>query len=403
MLIDAPLLDFDVFHRVDLPARAGAIRGREAACDVRDVTPLAIGLTDGRAYTYVPAGNSIAIAAGIDGPALTVELSLRAWSDLVQEIRTVPALIFAAEIRVTRGDPELLRRWLPALRALYAGVPIYDPQAVDLRDRNGEPLDLQRSYTLGDATDEMRHFFRRAGFLHLRHVFSADEIAALRAVVDELQVAARPGDDRSWWAKDASGRPVLCRLVYTGLSAPRIAALDDDPRIRRIIGLTGLDLRPAPDRQEGHSVVIKNPGVVEGLSDLPWHQDCGLGGHPITCPAIGIGVQLEPATAETGQLHVLAGSQGASCHPFGEAELAHLPRVALTTHAGDCTVHIADVMHAAPPPQGAGPGRRTLYVSFFSPRMFDYIGPGQAYNDIVRRRRADGHAAHTDEILAGRA
>lgn len=139
MLVDAPLLDFDVFHRVDLPARAVTVRGREAARDVRDVTPLAIGLTDGRAYTYVPAGDSIAIVAGIDGSALTVELPARAWSDLVQEIRTVPALIFAGEIRVTRGNPELLRRWQPALRALYAGVPIYDPEAVDLRDQNGEP------------------------------------------------------------------------------------------------------------------------------------------------------------------------------------------------------------------------------------------------------------------------
>lgn len=401
-MIDAPVLDFDAFHRADLPARIVATRGREAARDVRDVTPLAIGLTDGRAYTYVPAGDSIAVVAGIDGSPLTVELSPRAWSDLVQEIRTVPALIFTGEICVTRGDPELLRRWQPALRALYAGVPIYDPEAVDLRDQNGEPLDLQRSFTLDDSTDAMRHFFQRAGFLLLRQVFSADEIAALRAVVDALQAAARPGDDRSWWAKDASGRAVLCRLVYTGLSAPRIAALDDDPRLRRIVALTGLDLRPAPDRQEGHSVVIKNPGAVEGLSDLPWHQDCGLGGHPITCPAIGIGVQLEAATPATGQLHVLAGSHGASCHPFGDAELAHLPRVALTTQAGDCTVHIADVMHAAPPPRGVGRGRRTLYVSFFSPRMFDSIGPGQAYNDIVRRRRPDGHVAHTREILARR-
>jgi len=134
---------------------------------------------------------------------------------------------------------------------------------------------------------------------------------------------------------------------------------------------------------------------------LPWHQDCGLGGHPYTCPAVAIGVQLEAATPDSGQLHFIAGTQGSSCHPFTAADLPRLPHVALATAAGDCTVHVTDVVHAAPPPRGRG--RRTLYLPYFPPRMFDVIGPGEAYNDIVRRRRSDGHVPHTDEILAGRA
>jgi hypothetical protein len=249
----------------------------------------------------------------------------------------------------------------------------------------------------------MSHFFHRAGFLHLRGVFPPEEIAALRAAVDELQAAARPGDDRSWWAKDAGGHQVLCRLVYTGLHSPRIAALTSDPRLFRICALSGFELRPTMDRQEGQSVVIKNPDIVEGLSDLPWHQDCGLGGHPITCPGVAVGIQLEAATPQSGQLHFVAGTHGASCHPFQESDLPRLPHVALTTEAGDCTFHIKDVMHAAPPPSGSGACRRTLYVSFLSPRAYEFIGPGEAYNDIVRRRRADGHVAHTTEVLAGKA
>ena len=35
----------------------------------------------------------------------------------------------------------------------------------------------------------------------------------------------------------------------------------------------------ARDIQEHGSVVIKNPEIVSGLSDLPWHRDCGIGGH----------------------------------------------------------------------------------------------------------------------------
>ncbi len=401
-MIQGPLLDFEAFHRVDLPRRIGTEVGRSAAADVRGIEPLAFVLPDGRGYTYAPAGGSIAIEAGTERAAVVVALSLRAWSDLVQEIRTVPSLIFAGEIRIARGEPALLRRWQPALRALYSGMPIYDPAAFAPLDDQGQPLDLHRTFTLDDSDAAMRAFFLAAGFLHLRQVFSAAEIAALRAAVDELQAAARPGDGRSWWAKDTAGRQVVCRLVYTGLSSPRIAALDDDARIRRIVAMTGFDLRPAPDRQEGHSVVIKNPGIAEGLSDLPWHQDCGLGGHPITCPAVAIGIQLEAATPATGQLHFLAGSHGASCHPVDDADTT-LPRIAISAAAGDCTVHIADVMHAAPAPTGAGAGRRTLYVTFYSPQMFARIGRGEAYNDIVRSRRADGHVAHTAEVLSGKA
>jgi ectoine hydroxylase-related dioxygenase (phytanoyl-CoA dioxygenase family) len=105
--------------------------------------------------------------------------------------------------------------------------------------------------------------------------------------------------------------------------------------------------------------VIKNPDVVEGLSDLPWHRDCGLGGHPITCPTINIGLQLDAATAETGRLHVVPGTWRFSCH---RRDLDRAPAVAIDTEPGDCTVHFGDVMHAAPPPTGAGPGRRAIYT-----------------------------------------
>jgi hypothetical protein len=402
-MLEFPLVDFDQFHRSELPPRLTSARGREAADDVRGVPALAFALADGRSYTYAAEDCALGIVPGSDAATVVVELSARAWSDLVQEVRTIPALIYGGELRFARGEPALLRRWQPALRALYSGMPIFDPTQVDLDDEHGRRLDLGRSFTLDDRAEEMSHFFHRAGFLHLRGVFPTQEIAELRSVVDELQAAARPGDDLSWWAKDAGGRQVLCRLVYTGLRSPRIAALAADPRLLRICALSGFDLRPTMDRQEGQSVVIKNPGVVEGLSDLPWHQDCGLGGHPITCPGVAVGIQLEAATPESGQLHFVAGTHGASCHPFQDADLPRLPHVALATEAGDCTFHIKDVMHAAPPPTGSGACRRTLYVSFLSPRAYEFIGPGEAYNDIVRRRRADGHVAHTTEILSGKA
>jgi hypothetical protein len=176
---------------------------------------------------------------------------------------------------------------------------------------------------------------------------------------------------------------VLCRLIYLGLVEPGIAALSDDPRLHRLMALAGERLRPACDRSDGHSVVIKNAGVVEGLSDLPWHRDCGLGGHPVTCPALNIGVQLDAATAETGRLHFVPGSWRVSCH---RGDLACARTVAVDTEPGDVTVHLGDVMHAAPPPTGSGPGRRALYVSCMPERAYDVIPPGKSYNDVILAR-----------------
>lgn len=42
-------------------------------------------------------------------------------------------------------------------------------------------------------------------------------------------------------------------------------------------------------------------------------------------------------------------------------------------------------MHASPKPTGMG-GRRTMYVDFCPPKLAEHVGPGQAFNDIVRNR-----------------
>jgi hypothetical protein len=60
--------------------------------------------------------------------------------------------------------------------------------------------------------------------------------------------------------------------------------------------------------------------------------------------------------------------------------------VEIDTEPGDVTVHIQDVMHASPEPTGEG-GRRTFYVTFYPPTLWDHIGEGQAYNDVIRNRQ----------------
>jgi ectoine hydroxylase-related dioxygenase (phytanoyl-CoA dioxygenase family) len=166
----------------------------------------------------------------------------------------------------------------------------------------------------------------------------------------------------------------------------------------RIGALGGADLRAAPDRLDGHGVVIKVPGAETGLADLPWHRDCGMGGHPVKCPMLNIGIQLDAATPAAGQLHMLAGSHLGTSRMPSDVEDASLPVAALATQPGDVTVHFGHTLHAAPPPADRRvAGRRALYVSFVPPLTFEMIGPGRGYNDVLFTRD-QGRVRHIDEL-----
>ena len=253
-----PALDFDDYHRRVLPARCRSGAGRAAARDVRGARPIAFLLTDGRAYRLTPGADAIAVEPGAEAPTV-VELDPRSWSDFVHELHTAAGLLYGGRIRFVRGEPSDLERWEPALRALFSGRPIFDPERCDFRDCAGAPLDLHRRFTLDDADDELRHFLDQTGYLLVERVFARDELARIAAAADRVRATAQPGDARSWWAKRTDGAPVLCRLIYLGLAAPEIAALSDEPRLRRLAGLVEEPLRPTLDRCDGHSLVIKNP------------------------------------------------------------------------------------------------------------------------------------------------
>ena len=320
-----------------------------------------------------------------------IEVSRETFSDFANELRTCFGLLYAGLAEVYRGDFGWLERWEPALRALYHGRPIIDPASLDLPD------DLHRSFTLDDSDADLSSFLNDTGFLHVRGVLSADEIAALSDEVERHRAEARPDDGHSWWATSADGTEVCCRLIYLGQRSPLVAGLGDDARLVRLGALGGDGLVPEVDCLDGQSVVIKNPEITAGLSDLPWHRDCGLGGHPVLCPSVGIGIQLDRASAETGQLHFVAGSHRGSSHPLKPGDEQHQPVVAIDAEPGDVTVHFGHILHAAPPPTGTGPCRRALYVTYTRPETLDFVGEGKGYNDVLFEH--DGQVHSVDEIM----
>lgn len=388
-MLTFPTVDFDEFHSVTLPRLVAAGNGPLAGADVARAPRIAFSV-EGAAYTYVPVDGTVVIRAGDAEADTVVAMSRATFSDYANELRSCFGLAYGADVVVERGSYDDWFRWEPAIRALYAGRPLYDPSWVD-------GVDLDRSFTLDDDDAEIAAFLDATGFCHVRAAFSTEEIAVLVAETERLTQAARPDDGRSWWTT-VDGRDACCRLIYANERSDAIAALAGDPRLARLHALARTPLVPEVDCLDGIGVVIKQPGAERGLADLPWHQDCGLGGHPVLCPSVAVGIQLDPATAQTGQLHFLAGSHRGSAHQLRERDTEQMPIVAVDTEPGDVTVHYCHVLHAAPPPTARGLGRRAMYVTATRRETLEFIGPGHGYNDVLFAR--DGQVHHVDELVA---
>jgi Phytanoyl-CoA dioxygenase (PhyH) len=387
-----PLSFFD-FHRTRLPALV-ARHGRLVADDLRLAAPLAFRLPTGEAFTWKPAPQGLEILDGDHSAETVVELGEETFSEFIHQLITASGAAMTGRVRLVRGGLPGWQRFEPAIQSLCEGREIYGPQVWQtLVDRAGKPLDLRRRFSTDDDVDELRHFFRVAGYLHLRAAFTPDEIERFGREVEHVRSKTTPGDPFSWWSIDASGREVVTRINYLGRHSRDLQTLSHDPRLARFARLAGSDLRVCDDRLDGPMVFVKNSHVVKGNGDLGWHVDDGIGGHPVMCPLIQAGIQLDRANAENGQLGVLAGSHRYSKHWIQWGQEGGLPAVFLETEPGDLTLHYGDAMHTTPPPTGANAGRRALYYKFAEPKTFEWVPADCHYNDALFRPDPTGRTA----------
>src|SRR5262250_2608777 len=120
----------------------------------------------------------------------------------------------------------------------------------------------------------MRDFLAAAGYLRIAGLFSAQEMARVSADMDRAVPAYAPGDGRSWWAKTARGEQRLVRLQGFDAHSEATATLLEDARFRALADIPG-DGHAADGRRSANRIeaLFKPIGVVEGISDVPWHKD----------------------------------------------------------------------------------------------------------------------------------
>ena len=366
----------------------GALAGRGATYKVLPPVNLRVG---DRAVTLRARGDTLVLEEADEPTGVTAEMPADALSDLVQDHQSTMGLAMTSRVKLTSGNINEWIGWEPAFRALLDGRPVHETGDVTFRDLDGDELDLSRVFSIDDDREEVAHFLREAGFLHLAGIFGPDEIDAVGADIDEWIAKATPDDGESWWAKDSDGVDQAVRVLFFLEKSAALRELVTDERYQWLTELTGDGHR----HNGGAEGLVKPLGIVKGLSDLPWHKDCGQGRHSYMCNAMTTGISVTGADRTSGALGVVPGSHRANTMATGrDPKLDLRPRM-LETKKGDVTVHCSDTLHRAHPPTERP--RKVVYSSFGLPPL-----PG----DVVKANPRYGREARaeltdvTDRIAA---
>ena len=380
---DVRSVDAATFFDEELPALLRDRSGR-ALPGARELglRPLAFAI-DGHEWTLALDGDAWSVAPGADAAEAVVRLDAEALGDVVNDLGTPVGFFTGGDLDMPRGRLEDFLDWWVVLRSLLDDRPVHTAGAVRFVDSDGGELDLHRSFGADDDPEEVGWFLAEAGFVHLAGVFSEREMRAVSEEMDAAMGSYAPDDGRSWWARTHDGAQRLVRMQYFHVASPATRALLGDERLQRLSTLTGDGHRLHKPGGNSNIVeaLIKPIGVVEGISDVPWHKDCSLGSHSYRCCSMTVGISVTGADAESGQLRVVAGSHRALVWPAFVRPGLDLPQLDLPTRTGDVTIHLSCTLHMSQPPVTRE--RRVLYTDFSLPER-EGGDPGEAKIKRIR-------------------
>jgi hypothetical protein len=350
-----------------------AERAELAVPGARELEVRSLGVVvEGRTWVVAFDGDRLSVAQADELPA-DVQVALRVdaglLQDLVNDLLTPVGLLASGQLDLPVGRLERLLDWWVVLRSLLDGRRAHVAGDVDFRDPDGGSLDLHQSFAL-DTDDDRRaaaHFLGEAGFLHLRGMLDPQDMAAISAEMDAAASHYEPGDGRSWWATTEHGEQRLVRMQAFQQRSPTLERVMADERFQAIGALTDdghVHGKPGGNPSWAEAL-IKPIGVVEGISDVPWHKDCSLGSHSYRCCSLTVGLSVTGADAESGQLRVVPGSHRAHLWPSFVRKGLDLPQLDLPTATGDVTVHLSCTLHMSQPPVTRE--RRVVYTDFMLP------------------------------------
>ena len=156
--------------------------------------------------------------------------------------------------------------------------------------------------------DELRRY-RAEGFLAVRRVLSADDVAGALAGLESLARADSPVDVQyEQWAEEAfddltASERLDATRKFMSFSRhdPRLDALAHHPGILRLVAQL-LGGRPEMFQD---MALLKPPG---GGREKPWHQDNAYFHLVPGTPIVGVWIALDQATLDNGCMRVIAGS-----------------------------------------------------------------------------------------------
>lgn len=375
---DLRAIDIDTYFEDEF-ATLSDERKSLAAEGIRHLNAPSLAFRVGESAWTITPRDSLTAKKGVLPDATTVDLDATQFSNWVQQQVSFNALLTGRSIQLLRGSKKDLAAWDSAWLALLEGWPVVD-EHLRLASKDGASLELRRVFTPDDPPDDIAHFFREAGYLHLRGWLERDVMVEIGREIDGAIPSYQEGDNKSWWATVDGGERTCVRLQHFVEHSPTTAGVlagDAWRAVRRAIsGADELTQEPV----EGNCIeaLLKPLGVVEGVSDVPWHRDCNFGRHAYQCAGAVVGISVDPGNDESGLLRVVAGSHRVCMPAYRANHDPYLPIVPVVTERGDITVHQTCTLHEATPPTVRP--RRVMYTGFGLPPLQD-ISP-----DHVRKR-----------------
>lgn len=325
------------------------------------------------------------LSEDIPDDAMVLDLTVGQLADLVRDQRSLNSFSVNRDVRMHQATMDHVLDWDAVWRALLDGWAVHRTGDVDFVGSDGAPLDLHHAFGPEDEPAEIAHFLREAGYVRLRGWLDPEDMATIAADIDAALPRYTKDDGRSWWATLSDGSERCVRMLHFVEHSPTTARVLTSGRwdhLRSV--LAGADtLAPPAVRGNVIEALIKPLGVVQGISDIPWHRDCSLGRHSLRCCGVTVGVSVSDGGADRGQLRALAGSHRANVRAVGLRPDGDLPIVPLPTQAGDLTVHLSCTLHEATPPTVGE--RRVMYTGFSLP---DIDGSAAAQRAWERRNQA---------------